>query len=169
MFTAPGQSREGNDVGRATVAQFNALGMESRIGPAGRPQQHIDPTIDQQCQIIAGRWINLQLQVFAAAQLDHRRTLEQRWRDHQSEGAPDQRRGSRFGCVGDRTKRRAYGWQKRLALRRQQNTTRQATEQRDAEGPLERPYLLADRARCHAQLAGGVLEAQMTGGSLEGA
>src|SRR5215831_3350869 len=119
--------------------------MESRIGATGRSQQRVDAALDQQPQIITRRRIGRSARTFAVAQLIHRRIAKERWRDRQSEGAPNERRGSRFSRFGDHAKGCTDGWQKSLALRRQQKTTRQATEERDAEGPLQRTYLLADR------------------------
>jgi hypothetical protein len=54
-----------------------------------------------------------------------------------------------------------------LALFCQQKVARQATKQRDADGLLERAHPLSAGARRYPQPAGGVLEAQMTGGSFE--
>src|SRR6266436_10265124 len=132
--------------------------MESRRGAAGRSEQRVDAAFDQQRQIIAGRWIGRSQRTFAVAQLDHGGTGKKRRRDRQSEAAPSERRSSRFGSVGDHAEGRSDGWQKSLALRRQQKTTGQATEERDAKGPLKRPHLLAHRARRDAQLVGRVLK-----------
>lgn len=59
MFPPFGQSGDGDDVdgrGRAAVtASFNALGVESRIGAAGRPQQRVDTPLDQQHQMTEER------------------------------------------------------------------------------------------------------------------